>query len=250
MWVWQGVVKVWGGSNGGITERYNTVLSERQINILGEMGLPTNYEELSLSQKSAIESIESLLDYLEEKYNESFAYVEYVSANFSDDEHLIAYPESGSRHDEVTVYRIYENGKFYYKDNYTEVKANGVLEEVVERFVYETSGIRSAKIFCEVLSVDGQVNIEDVLKNVVCSIYIFIDEEYCSLDECNNFLVSCKDLLEESSNGYPISIWVLRTTGENLKIITDDNYENMLSEDIYSLKHEYALSGSGKINLY
>lgn len=50
-------------------------LTQRQEELLEEMGLPTEYDSLTDSQKNAITSIEDCLTYLEDKYHEEFRYL-------------------------------------------------------------------------------------------------------------------------------------------------------------------------------
>lgn len=55
-------------------------LNERQISICEDLGLATNYDELSLQQQKCISRIEELLQYLDNKYNTTFNYRGYYEA--------------------------------------------------------------------------------------------------------------------------------------------------------------------------
>ncbi len=93
-------------------------LTQRQEELLEEMGLPTEYDSLTDSQKNAITSIEDCLTYLEDKYHEEFRYLSYAKAGPLEEEHLEAYPASETPSDVVTVYRTYEDGEYHYEDDY------------------------------------------------------------------------------------------------------------------------------------
>ena len=59
-------------------EKQKVILTERQKRILQSEGLPQNYEELTISQKSGITRIEAGLKYLKDKYNKEFIYKGYT----------------------------------------------------------------------------------------------------------------------------------------------------------------------------
>ena len=86
-------------------EKVSTELTQRQRELLEEMGLPADYDKLTDTQKNAVTSIEAMLSYLESKYQEEFCYLSYAEAGTLEKEHLEAYPASGTPSDVVTVYR-------------------------------------------------------------------------------------------------------------------------------------------------
>ena len=85
---------------------------ELQKEIMRETGLPGEYSALTDTQKSAVTSIEDMLTWLEEKYQQKFHYVSYAPGDAIEQEHLKVYPEQGDESDIVTVYRTYENGLY------------------------------------------------------------------------------------------------------------------------------------------
>lgn len=222
-------------------------LNKRQIDILEEAGLPTNYDELDLSQKSSIVSIEELLVYLENKYKESFVYKGYVAASTLEREHLIAYPSDGSPNDEVIVYRTYIDGEYDYEDNYLIVSAKPIFEEKVREFVSNHIDIREVKIFCNVISVDGDVTSDNVFGNVSGSVYIFLNDEYFTLDDYELFLNACDSFLVENSNGKSYSIWVAMADKGYLETINNSNFENKLTEDFDMVRNASTISSMGKL---
>lgn len=231
-------------------EIVNIELTERQIALLKEMGLPTDYEELSLNQKSAIESIEDLLCYLEDKYEQPFTYVGYIAGDALENEHLVAYPSDGSPDDEIKVYRTYVNKVYRYEDNYATVLAKPFFEERINEFVSENINILNKKVFCKVTLANENVTKENVFGNVAGSVYIFLDEAYCTQEEYQIFLDKCERFLSENSSGMPYSIWVTRTEEIYLQTINKENFENKLSEDIHICKDACTISSSGKLKRY
>ncbi len=69
------------------------VLTDRQIAALEDVGLPTDYEALDMTQKYAIIRIEEGLSYLDNKYGERFIYAGYIRPSILDKETLFAVQE-------------------------------------------------------------------------------------------------------------------------------------------------------------
>lgn len=156
------------------------VLSARQIRILEQAGLPTEYAQLSLTQKSAIESIEDMLCYLEQRYDDRFEYVGYVADSPVEREHLLAssaaYPDCGP----VTVYRTYENGSFVYEDDYAALRARPLYEQALnDRIALRIPEDRFI-VFSDVSEAEDGLGQEDVLARASATSYVYIDREVCT----------------------------------------------------------------------
>ena len=100
--------------NNHISYSGRTILNERQREILVQMELPTEYDELSASQQLAIQRIESMLTYLEDKYEPSFEYAGYIPASLDDEEELIVYQKNpdGSNKRLISV-KVDKSGNYY-----------------------------------------------------------------------------------------------------------------------------------------
>ena len=68
----------------------STELTQRQKELLEEMGLPADYGELTDTQKNAVTSVEALITYLEDKYHEKFCDLSYAEAGRLEEERLEA----------------------------------------------------------------------------------------------------------------------------------------------------------------
>ena len=106
------------------TESYKYSLTARQKQILKQEGLPLDYEKLNDSQKSAIECIEDIFQYLDKTYpKEKFEYPGYVPYSTLEPEHLIVESQYG----EVTVNRYVSTDSpgfpSSYDDDFKDVKA-------------------------------------------------------------------------------------------------------------------------------
>ena len=63
---------------GNNTSAQSSGLNEWQKNFLEAEGLPTEYDELTDSQKYSVQRIYEMIDYLNKKYNEEFVYAGYI----------------------------------------------------------------------------------------------------------------------------------------------------------------------------
>ena len=79
--------------------RENYKLNDRQVAILKEMEMPTEWDELTNYQQDCIMAIEEMLEYLEKKYDKEFCYGGYIAENdlYNDKEELLAYAKGDNR---------------------------------------------------------------------------------------------------------------------------------------------------------
>ena len=119
-------------------QRKNYKLNDRQIAILEEMDMTTDWEELTNYQQDCIMSIEKMLEYLEKKYDKEFCYGGYIAENglYNDKEELLAYAKGDNR--ETDCFGVRPT-KFGYEDDYAyiyllpeyEEKYNEQIKEIV-----------------------------------------------------------------------------------------------------------------------
>ena len=180
------------GGQGDVTDkarpttestRSEIVLTERQISILQKQGLPINYEQLTVKQKSAIGAIEAMLVYLESKYQTQFEYEGYVAASSVEREHLLATTTIQNEVKVVTVYRTYENGAWAYEDNYMHFLAEPVYRKALISFFDSKIDPNGYKIFSTVEWIDGEYSEENVLKNVAAGTVLYVSKATCATEE-------------------------------------------------------------------
>lgn len=117
-------------------ESHKYSLTARQKQILKQEGLPLDYEKLNDSQKSAIECIEDIFQYLDKTYpKEKFEYSGYVPYSTLEPEHLIVESQYG----EVTVNRYVSTDSpgfpSSYDDDFKDVKAADIYATVVDDYL-------------------------------------------------------------------------------------------------------------------
>lgn len=231
------------------TVQMEKVLTERQISILKEMGLPVKYGELDLSQQSAIDAIEALLVHLEKTHQEEFDYLGYVAPGGVEREHLIACVRGGSRNNPVTLYRWTENGTVHYEDNYHTVKAKPFFEEAVAEFVAGHVQPAHTKIFCKVYDARGEITKQNAAANVSATVYLFVNGDQVSMEDCEALGEACRQWLLDNCNGLSSSVLLMRTVTDEILLTTEENYTSRLWSDIYSLRKEYIVNTSGEVRV-
>lgn len=218
------------------------------------MGLPTDYDRLTDTQKNAITFIEALLTYLEDKYQEEFCYLSYTEAGALEEEHLEAYPASGTPADVVMVYRTYEDGEYHYEDDYGNIGVNPLYESRVREFAGQAFSESGIKVFSDIRNsgqgTDGQsVTEENVLHTVSAITYIFISESVCTEARFQEFTEECARWMERQYQGVAAQVCLRLTEEAQWEQINSSDYEDILREDTFIDKAECMVSNSGKVTI-
>lgn len=236
-------------------EKVSTELTQRQRELLEEMGLPADYDKLTDTQKNAVTSIEAMLSYLESKYQEEFCYLSYAEAGTLEKEHLEAYPASGTPSDVVTVYRTYADGEYHYEDDYGNIGVRPLYESRVREFAVQSFPESGIKVFSDIRNLgqgtDGQsVTEENVLQTASAVTYIFISESVCTEAQLRDFTEECAQWMESQCQGVAAQICLRLTDAAQWELIDATGYEDKLRADIFTAEAECAISASGKVTVY
>ena len=140
-------------------------LNERQISILKNANLPTEWKDLNSAGRIGITAIEEMLQYLDKKYGKTFCYNGYVPENkvFLDNGCLYAYAEGDDP--DIDTFTVERDGKGF-KDGYQWVlKAPGVQQEMEERLEPLLQG-QAHEMFTELLGVDADGNVKAFSVNI------------------------------------------------------------------------------------
>ncbi len=177
------------------------MLNQRQCEILTQNNLPTEYDELTILQKSAITAIDKMLSYIENKYNEEFILISYNDGRDCNPEQITAYPSAMSSKDIVTVKRFYSVDHYVYEDDYLNLKLLPEYTDEIEKVIEQYFEKDSFKVFPQItkcLSEDADIS---TLKRCAATNRVFIDCSNISsekfIDSVNNF----SDYLSEFING-------------------------------------------------
>ncbi len=141
-------------------------LTQRQKQILADVGLPTSYADLNDSQRNDIMAIEDMLCYMEDTYKTMAVYKNFTQASLVNDETLTVEMDGLN----ITVSRRYEKGQYIYEDNYMEMVATDDYETAIQSF-FTHQGIE-VKVYAEIYSLAN--NTDPILESAEASLFVFI----------------------------------------------------------------------------
>ncbi len=209
-------------------------LNQRQKDILTEQGLSTEYTELSASQQKAIVEIESMLCYVEEKYNTSFSYAGYSVQSSLEKEHMRAFPTSGDKKtDSFTITKT----DIGYEDDYINVASNAIFVS------YVCDGIKSIlpnteiKVFAEITKtslVEVPTVDTDLKGKIESCLWVFIDGATVSEQDLSDFKARFSEYLTEQQL-YGVAQLILLKDGK-IAYPTKYNYTDYLAEEHYAVR--------------
>ena len=196
------------------------MLNQRQKDILREQGLPTDYESLTVIQKSAIEAIEDMLSYLEQKYHITVQYDSYVSSGGGETEHLVASCDAGL----ITVYRRLVNNTFVYEDNYLSLTAVPLYEKAIDDFLAGKMGEENIRIFSTLTDTEAGADEGNILSKTTATSIVFAAGDFS-----NGAFRECVEAygawLKDASNGHASVTHFVLITREELNQTFAFNYE-------------------------
>jgi hypothetical protein len=200
-------------------QRKNYKLNDRQIAILKEMDMSTDWEELTNYQQDCIMSIEEMLEYLEKKYDKEFCYGGYIAENglYNDKEELLAYAKGDNR--ETDCFGVRPT-KFGYEDDYAYIY---LLPCVKDECVNELDGILDGYNYY-IDPVIGEVK-NDKAQFFSLTIVVEMDEngEYKKLGR------DIEQVLDKNNNLG--NYWIYIVNKGVIKRFSEGNYEDFLTED-------------------
>ncbi|MCR5196485.1 MAG: hypothetical protein K6D38_09205 [Pseudobutyrivibrio sp.] len=224
------VIIVYGGVRIVISqvEMKNYKLNERQVAILREMEMPTEWEELDSYQQDCIKSIEDMLEYLEKKYDKEFCYGGYKAADWMDNEQeeLLAYAKGDNRETDCFAVRP---TKFGYEDDYPTVYLWPEYVEKYSKQIKEIVGDEKFVCFPVIGENDGKK-----ATHTSVTIVLSYSDDYREVGEA-----VYKKILSNEEIG-TIDIYI--TESKYIDGMTFANWEDILDEDniiddYYSIKN-------------
>ena len=179
-------------------------LTERQKQILSAVELPTDYHLLSDMQKNTITRIEQMLCYLSDKYGEEFVYVDYIPPEEFQTETMIAYPMQKGAGGGKYLITVKADGSTF-TDNYSDFSVTDLADELTEEFLTEQFGEGNYRYFSHPLksSIEfSEIKNEKFDWRYGAEVGIFLEEQTCSIDHLEEFMVDyAKFLYEHEMSG-------------------------------------------------
>lgn len=210
------------------------VLTERQIRILEQEGLPTDYEQLDSRQQRAICAIEEMMAAVEEKYGVAFGYISYSDGGGREAEMLTLYPQNGDRDTDVfTVTREEEDGAYVCRDGYAALMAKPAFAAFVQSHAQQL-GENSVKVYSVVFHVEegmGAVTEENVAHHVDGDSWIFVDGGSVAREAFEAYAAAFRDWRGE--NGITGAAQLILLKEDTLQYLTEFNYSDYLSAEYY-----------------
>lgn len=216
-----------------ISETPEAVLTERQKKILEDNDLPTEYYELSISQKSAINAIEEMLTYLENKYEISFEYKEYIAPSGTEPEQLIACPAVGEyTHKYVTVTATKQG----YQDDYIAVASTELFSSYLAQSMEELCPGIEVKVYSKITRMDLEAVPKDKKEfdgNVGSSVLLFADAASCTEDAFRQLKLDLESWMQQHELYGMVRMILLKQ--DAMQHVNDYNYADYLTEEYCSL---------------
>lgn len=197
-------------------------LNDRQKRILKEMGLSTNFKELTDKQIANISRIEEILQYLDKKYNKEFEYAGYVEKSALEDEYLLAYSKDGNKNTEI--FKV-ECSKNKFTDDYLNLLIRPVYENKMYKRMKCIVKNADLKIYSTIYESDiTKVDFgeEDVTKNTKSSTMIFLSSENLNTEDYDSLYGKVKLILMKN-----------QFSGNFQLLIYKKEYFNKLNREIY-----------------
>lgn len=204
---------------------------------LAEQELPTEYSQLSDSQKTSVKAIYEMIMYLQDKYGIEFEYTGYVRPQILEDEYLTAIPKGGNeKTDTVTVTRQ-DDGTL--TDDYPNIAVRPYYEQMITDYIEDYFGSDQFKVYATVSSSTMQSIIDNSesikVNDIGTSTVIFIDNDICSKHEINQLTNSLGNWLQNNKIFGVIQLILLNKDTEVINLCRD-NYSKLLSKQEYVIR--------------
>lgn len=231
-------------------QKNSVTLTDNQIALLEEEGLPTDYNSLTLTQKSAIVAIEDMLQYLENKYGMEFSYYGYIPASGMDREHLLAVPPEGVSDLAVTVYRDYEDGQFIYSDDFLTVLAQPVYKDAMQKYFDSCMETGFFKVFTEVLGGEISENPEDILKSASGVVNVALDGSKHSENSLQGYADAFAEWYLKNRGDRSTTLAIMLVPEDLFSQLGETNYANSLNPNTYTARINCVIYGDGSTKIY
>ena len=225
-------------SVGNNNSEAKITLNERQKEILAEMGLATEYEALTRTQKKVIVAIEEMLQAVEQKYGMEFAYAGYAAKGPLEPERLWAFPVGGNQETETfIVTRKTVDGEVVYEDTHLLIAAAEMFSLYVETELKGMTGIEEIKVYSQLteLTTDSVPDSYAAFDGCTAAeILIFFDSASCSAEQLQGIISNFESWMREHHLYGAVQYILLNE--KVLPALTSYNYMDYLAGDYYQAR--------------
>lgn len=233
-------------NNNGKGDSAMNTLNERQISICEDLGLPSSYEKLTTDQQIKITRIEELLQYLDEKYNDTFYYVGYYEP-FMGKERLEAYTGQFNEYEFVTL-TVQDDGS--YTDDYPFVFAKRLLRSDLVSFLDKETGFsyKAYVITGDTSLTDlSDIDMDAISGKTWVSLTVFVSGERNS-DDAKKIGETIGDWYKQ--NAIYGSTNVVAVGSEAFDAINFENYQSVKREQGVDNLVSCDVSSSGEVEIH
>lgn len=215
-------------------------LTARQKQILKKEGLPLDYEKLNDTQKSAIECIEDIFQYLDKTYpKEKFEYSGYVPYSTLEPEHLIVESQYG----EVTVNRYVSTDSpgfpSSYDDDFKDVKAADIYATVVDDYLAKKYDTDKYLVDVSVSKyLDDTFDTKTITQNCNCCVYLYVDDSL-GLKVFKDISKDLVDFMKNNTGDMLVEADIELINSSDFSMNISEEFDNGLSTDVIKKHIEY-----------
>lgn len=221
-------------------ESHKYSLTARQKQILKQEGLPLDYEKLNDTQKSAIECIEDIFQYLDKTYpKEKFEYSGYVPYSTLEPEHLIVESQYG----EVTVNRYVSTDSpgfpSSYDDDFKDVKAADIYATVVDDYLAKKYDTDKYLVDVSVSKyLDDTFDTKTITQNCNCCVYLYVDDSL-GLKIFKDISKDLVDFMKNNTGDMLVEADIELINSSDFSMNISEEFDNGLSTDVIKKHIEY-----------
>lgn len=225
-------------NNRAESQKYS--LTARQKQILKQEGLPLDYEKLNDTQKSAIECIEDIFQYLDKTYpKEKFEYSGYVPYSTLEPEHLIVESQYG----EVTVNRYVSTDSpgfpSSYDDDFKDVKAADIYATVVDDYLAKKYDTDKYLVDVSVSKyLDDTFDTKTITQNCNCCVYLYVDDSL-GLKVFKDISKDLVDFMKNNTGDMLVEADIELINSSDFSMNISEEFDNGLSTDVIKKHIEY-----------
>lgn len=220
------------------TQQHYIELNERQKEILRSEGLPESVKDLGLNQLNAIIEIENVLQYMEEKYGKTFCYSSFIEQGLLNGEEAHVYEEGTPKERLITVKTEYNEGNRHYVDDYKEVQAADLYNQVMAQHCKDAWGIDPV-ILTDIYRLQGEVTAETVIKNSTANVRIYFSDPNANQVQLDKMANELKDWLVNEQNKAPGDYRIFAMSPEAIKEFKALNVVNRYTAEDVTNKYKF-----------
>ena len=216
---------------------------------LAEQELPTEYSQLSDSQKTSVKAIYEMIMYLQDKYGIEFEYTGYVRPQILEDEYLTAIPKGGNeKTDTVTVTRQ-DDGTL--TDDYPNIAVRPFYEQMITDYIEDYFGSDKVRVFSTVTKTSiedlNNISAEKMKGDVYGNSVVFISNDICTENEIKEFASVFVEWTKE--NGLVNYTQLMLLYNPDIEELNPNKYSDYYSKNNIKIRLTCSVESDGRITI-